>query len=787
MDHHFNSFFNNTNPNLQQNQYPLQPFPPTPNPRSRFPQNLNPAPGLNPMSSDSFMINIHPPETQQVPLLNFPGGGNENFHTAHPHGMNMQSHVTSMPTQALNTQTLHPTMRYTSPGSGQKIQLRKKGFSVGTNENQHRFGPGMHGLGYYPEEYYRRGFGMPQPERGLLPTQLANGMDIVQKPGNLKKIFMEENEKYDIDDILVTIEDQQINTVSMLNEVSSKIKKKVEYIMTETQSGKNRVFECQCLMEKAKIGTGKGSSKQAAKTEAAKAAICYLVTQEAYAAEGQAIMMSIQRSSQNGSHSPSVTSRTNLRLDRSSGTIPSDTGDVSPRGSIDGDREIASTPQSSAAYGPSHMNDSPLYELNVIAKECFIEPKWTLSPQPNQNGEFEVELRFEKLIAYGKGKKKQDAKRDAAVKIIHQIRSNQELSDRFNPKSKKQSMKSHQSMDPGPSDKDRRFFEDCVRYNVFDEIQKKPALLRDELKKTTQDFESSLSSLGQQSRLDGRIADHFRDLYKKIVDYTSMVTSSTKQVLIHAEKHIADFINNCHLVPIGSFALGNIRNENLTADCAIIFKEVKESEDRERLELYKEALEECQKLEIQSGAYMAHFKCTFALKTNHIGNYLEISNIVDGKTLKMNIYMSDLTQQSSPSRGSPAIENLESRICHAKQIYENFEDLEERLDDFRTLMTALRIWRNANDLTFLCPEILDIILLGEFGSYKSLELNPIATNCLRILSSQDLIDLTLLKTESFYQELFNGITEQSKSKICVAAKETLTNIYQGNLSSTKLF
>lgn len=26
------------------------------------------------------------------------------------------------------------------------------------------------------------------------------------------------------------------------------------------------------------------------------------------------------------------------------------------------------------------MNDSALYELNLIAKECFIEPKWVMSP-----------------------------------------------------------------------------------------------------------------------------------------------------------------------------------------------------------------------------------------------------------------------------------------------------------------------------------------------------------------------------------------------------------------------
>jgi len=62
-----------------------------------------------------------------------------------------------------------------------------------------------------------------------------------------------------------------------------------------------------CFLEKDKIGIGKGTfyltgkiyllgnSKQAAKTEAAKAAICTLVSKEIYSAEGQAIMLSIHR------------------------------------------------------------------------------------------------------------------------------------------------------------------------------------------------------------------------------------------------------------------------------------------------------------------------------------------------------------------------------------------------------------------------------------------------------------------------------------------------------------
>ena len=42
---------------------------------------------------------------------------------------------------------------------------------------------------------------------------------------------------------------------------------------------------------------------------------------------------------------------------------------------------------------------------------------------------------FDKLVANGKGRKKLDAKRDAAFKIIQQIRGSKELKERYNPKS----------------------------------------------------------------------------------------------------------------------------------------------------------------------------------------------------------------------------------------------------------------------------------------------------------------------------------------------------------------
>lgn len=74
------------------------------------------------------------------------------------------------------------------------------------------------------------------------------------------------------------------------------------------------------------------------------------------------------------------------------------------------------------AVDNSLMNGSALYELNQIAKELFIEPKWSLSPAGGRNflykmsklidlianGQFEAEVVFDKLTAIGKGRKKDD-------------------------------------------------------------------------------------------------------------------------------------------------------------------------------------------------------------------------------------------------------------------------------------------------------------------------------------------------------------------------------------------
>jgi hypothetical protein len=405
----FNSFFNNTNQNVQQDPYTLQPFAPTPNPRSRFPQNLSRAPGIVTSHPEPFFnINVLPPDNE-VPLLDFPKSQQAQFTPDIFQSIQQkspQSQSTSLQTSLSIPQTLQVPSKASVQyklGADHKMQPRKKGYSVGTNERDtsdstgslllpNRRSEGSPTEMGIPKQPYRKSFGAPRSDRVASFELQSKSMNSLQIPLISSKAGFEENVG---EQMLPSIEENQINTVSMLNEVSSKIKKRVEYSINETPVGKNRVFECICFMEKDKIGVGKGNSKQAAKTEAAKAAICTLVTKEIYANEGHAILLSIQKvaNSQTGSYSPSMASksnsRSNLSMVRSSGNIASDV-ENSPVNSIggDGDDHNYSTCGSQANNDfdnkADHMNDSPLYELNVIAKECFIEPKWTLSPQPDR-------------------------------------------------------------------------------------------------------------------------------------------------------------------------------------------------------------------------------------------------------------------------------------------------------------------------------------------------------------------------------------------------------------------
>ena len=38
-----------------------------------------------------------------------------------------------------------------------------------------------------------------------------------------------------------------------------------------------------------------------------------------------------------------------------------------------------------SSYRAPTVNDSALYELNLISKECFVEPRWQMSPPGGRN------------------------------------------------------------------------------------------------------------------------------------------------------------------------------------------------------------------------------------------------------------------------------------------------------------------------------------------------------------------------------------------------------------------
>lgn len=811
----FNSFFNNTNQNVQQDPFPLQPFAPTPNPRSRFPQNLSRVPGIVTSHHEPFFnINVLPPDND-VPLLDFPKSPQSQFTPDLFQSMNqVQPKMTqSQPTSLKTSLSIPNTLQVPSKasvhyklGGDNKMQPRKKGYSVGTNDRESSDSNGSFllpnrrsegsptdmGISKQQQQPFRKSFGATRPDRVASFEQQPKSMNSLQIPLSPKAGF-EENVG---EQILAQIEENQINTVSMLNEVSSKIKKRVEYSINETPVGKNRVFECICFMEKDKIGVGKGNSKQAAKTEAAKAAICTLVTKDIYANEGHAILLSIQKiaNSQTGSYSPSMASksnsRSNLSMARSSGNIASDV-ENSPVHSLggEGDDHNYSTCGSRANDDfdnkADHMNDSPLYELNVIAKECFIEPKWTLSPQPDQNGEFEVELRFDKLLAYGKGKKKQDAKRDAAVKIIQQIRADSELNQRFNPKSKKQIGKPASVADSTLGDRHHRFFDEYTSYKIFEDSQNSSFNLKEDIKKKKQDMESYLVSLGQKCKLENTIRDFYYYLFKKISDYTSMAASSTKQILMHAPQHVADYINNTYLIPVGSFALGSIRADKLTADCIMIFEEVKQIEEADFMKLYQQALEECQILDNQSNANYTPLSCTFSIKTSDLGLYLEVATQYETTELKLNIYIFNFTKQHQKPANPSVIQDVSNLVTHVRQIYNAFEHSIEDLSSYRILLVALRIWRDKHNLSCLRSEILDILVLNEFLTNKLVNISPALNNCLLVLSTDEVLKSVLSRFGNFYEELHQEMSEDDKKLLQKVSSQSLHSIFQGNFAPIK--
>lgn len=65
----------------------------------------------------------------------------------------------------------------------------------------------------------------------------------------------------------------------------------------------------------------------------------------------------------------------------------------------------------------------------------------------------------------------------------------------------------------------------------------------------------------------------FYEVFDKLKDYTTTAISEEKPELAEGEKHITEYVNQYHLVPVGSFALECMRNDDPVLDVLFIFKE----------------------------------------------------------------------------------------------------------------------------------------------------------------------------------------------------------------------
>ena len=86
-------------------------------------------------------------------------------------------------------------------------------------------------------------------------------------------------------------------------------------------------------------------------------------------------------------------------------------------------------------------------------------------------------------------------------------------------------------------------------------------------------FESYASNIKQKYELDAETFDALHEFFKLISDFSDMSTRNPKQILMDGPNHLADYVTDCSLVPIGSFALDCMRKDKLIIDALIVFQE----------------------------------------------------------------------------------------------------------------------------------------------------------------------------------------------------------------------
>jgi len=123
-----------------------------------------------------------------------------------------------------------------------------------------------------------------------------------------------------------------------------------------------------------------------------------------------------------------------------------------------------------------------------------------------------------------------------------------------------------------------------------------------------------------------------------------------------------------------------------------------------------------------------------------------------------------------------------------KKIYECFDQSLEELNQFRSLLSILRIWRRNNRLcTSIMPEILDAVLSHVLLTNRSLPASDKLMKVFNIMSSESTIESVLQKFDNYYLHLFKSIKKELREKVKEMSKQTIRDMEQNKFSEVYLF
>lgn len=591
-----------------------------------------------------------------------------------------------------------------------------------------------------------------------------------------------------VERFLEEIEKLDMNSISLLNEVSGKLKKKVDYKINENSVGRTKNFDCICLIDGSIIGTKNGNSKQNAKAEAAKEGIRSILSDDKYLTESAAIILSIQKANEKNLKQEKSDKSTECSTPPLTGKLSNDSEISINFGILE--REHTFTPDLSKEDLPQsipgkelHHHKSALYELNIISRRLSIEPIWSFPFEANEDGDFEVSLQFGDLLVQEKGKKKQEAKKEAAVKMLEKIKDAQKLDKPIAAQPGNRIQKSTEASGRKKNDRTRALFQKSIKPNFLGRTQLKDNQMFQPITEES-NFEDHIKSVLKKYEIRPRFTEGLQNFFQKIMNYTSIITSNPKQIMLDAEKHLADFIRESYLIPVGSFALGTMRNDKLIIDTLLFFQEVKNISDIELLELYKNSLEVCYGLDQLSGTNVNNMKFQFAIQSDNQGNYLEITEVEStGGLFKLNVRLSKrANEMTEVSQASASFS-----VSHIQKIYDSLDHSLEELNNFRSIRRVMKKWIENSNLEEINSEVLDAIVLSTFLRKRFSGIQENVLDALTILRSESLTMSVLSQFDNHYLHLFQGLSNELKRKLTQTSQQSLMYISNNNFTEALIF